>query len=405
MPADDKPTRHDPDGADAALTGDQIRRIRDNLGLTQKGLGKKLDVSARSISLYEQGHISPPKEVIAKLLQLQTLLTQHLSPSPKPKYRWWFIPTQLTWSTWTISERAAYLGLLATFLFGPIVVVVSLTYTLGQRAKVVVGVVEGDPCVLRFTNTGESTVAVDVVDTNMWHTVLFVPTAGGMNNAGDLAHQYSHSVGMDEIAKIMDVRDLWLSPGDSTTRDVVAAITKEGTVASYDLRLRYKYQATSWLEGAAQKILMWTHIVDPKTEVFIRFDGCGFSQISGPAVNKRVSPAERTAAQRALRQCLERKHPETAKKLATLEAEQERFITEGRALLKEWTDDMVDQFGLHLLNRIPTSSGTEQINLCKLLWLVDEAREQRGMPVIHRFKSLDELVVYYTGMDTVFHAR
>jgi DNA-binding transcriptional regulator YiaG len=58
-------------GADAGLSGGEIKALRKNLGLPQKGLADKLGVSANSISNWETGATVPRKASIDKLLRMR----------------------------------------------------------------------------------------------------------------------------------------------------------------------------------------------------------------------------------------------------------------------------------------------------------------------------------------------
>ncbi len=60
------------------------------------------------------------------------------------------------------------------------------------------------------------------------------------------------------------------------------------------------------------------------------------------------------------------------------------------------------RFVLDLLERIPKKDGSEQIYLCRFLWLSYTEQDDRGMPFEHGFESEDELIVYHTGLDAVF---
>jgi len=53
-----------------SITGDEIRRARRTLGLTQVGLAEALGVSTMSVESWEQGRRTPPHEVAEKILHL-----------------------------------------------------------------------------------------------------------------------------------------------------------------------------------------------------------------------------------------------------------------------------------------------------------------------------------------------
>jgi DNA-binding transcriptional regulator YiaG len=52
------------------MTGDEIRRARRTLGLTQVGMASALGVSTMSVESWEQGRRTPPPEVAEKILHL-----------------------------------------------------------------------------------------------------------------------------------------------------------------------------------------------------------------------------------------------------------------------------------------------------------------------------------------------
>jgi transcriptional regulator with XRE-family HTH domain len=47
--------------------GEQIRKIRNKLGLSQTRFGRKVGVSGKSISAYETGKVNPPLKVLERI--------------------------------------------------------------------------------------------------------------------------------------------------------------------------------------------------------------------------------------------------------------------------------------------------------------------------------------------------
>src|SRR4030095_6438891 len=134
---------------------------------------------------------------------------------------------------------------------------------------------------------------------------------------------------------------------------------------------------------------------------FIRFDGCEFVQISGASVNKRRTSEESANALISLKTCIQAEYPEYHKKLKALEADNEKFISASKELMARWSNEQVLGFCMFLINRIPVTEGKEQLGLCRLLWNAYQVLEERGIPFDHKFKTVDELILYHTGLDLV----
>ena len=64
----------------AIITGEQIRRIREQIGLTQAQLGEKLDVSANTVARWERGEIEPEHP---RMLWCALQYIRGQSPNPK----------------------------------------------------------------------------------------------------------------------------------------------------------------------------------------------------------------------------------------------------------------------------------------------------------------------------------
>lgn len=70
------------------LLGENLRKAREEKGLTQAEVAKLLDMSASAIGMYEQGRRDPDTDTLKKLAELYEVSTDYLlgctdDPSPK----------------------------------------------------------------------------------------------------------------------------------------------------------------------------------------------------------------------------------------------------------------------------------------------------------------------------------
>lgn len=70
------------------LLGENLRKAREEKGLTQAEVAKLLDMSASTIGMYEQGRRDPDTDTLKKLAELYEVSTDYLlgrtdDPSPK----------------------------------------------------------------------------------------------------------------------------------------------------------------------------------------------------------------------------------------------------------------------------------------------------------------------------------
>lgn len=71
------------------VLGTRLKMLRENMGLTQENLGKKLHVSKVSICKYETGISEPSLDILVKIADIFDVSTDYLlGREEKQKERW-----------------------------------------------------------------------------------------------------------------------------------------------------------------------------------------------------------------------------------------------------------------------------------------------------------------------------
>lgn len=137
-----------------------------------------------------------------------------------------------------------------------------------------------------------------------------------------LNKETKEAINVDAFKKVLELESLVISKGEKIVRQLFSKPTINGSFCSYDIPITIEFKSTSFWANLYLNFLKLLDLINPKQEIYIRFDGCEFNQIGKKIYENRSENIKQI--QNKLMQCFEKYSNFNAKKIA-IEDQSEKY--------------------------------------------------------------------------------
>ena len=95
------------------------------------------------------------------------------------------------------------------------------------------------------------------------------------------------AMNINNLLTIEDIEGLILSQNTSKIKQLISKPTQKGTFIAFDIPFEIDYESTSKWTNTIFNLFKYIGLINPKQFIFIRFDGCDFSEIGKKAYDER----------------------------------------------------------------------------------------------------------------------
>jgi hypothetical protein len=233
----------------------------------------------------------------------------------------------------------------------------------------------------------------------IYTTCIFLIEPELRNLGNHFKDDYNKSINKNKLLSIYEAEGLELSGKEEWSRVLLSGLTEKGTICAYDLEVSFSYHSTSFWAEIVLKLLELIDYIDAKTDMYIRFDGCEFSQIGKEAVRRKSGSFKSELIQERLYDCISQKYSDFHEKISTIKNGATKTDRKIHNLIDKYSNEDLINLGEYIRYKISKEDTGERAQLCNLFIVI--YREMKERPEINlspNFSSENQLLTECLGM-------
>jgi hypothetical protein len=292
-------------------------------------------------------------------------------------------------------KKAWHKYLIFSVIFSFLSFVFSHLYTyskeVAENTKVTISLTNYKKPEIVIKNIGKYDIQIDDVISGEWKANFQFFTTSKIKKLDDyLQKQVYKGININNLLTINQLKDIVISPNSKISRDLFTYITEEGTICSFDIPFTFEYSSTSVWADLYLKFLNIIDVIDTKKTIYIRYDGCSYSEIGKSSYENREN--EKEQIEDRLNECLKAKRVDLYYKQLYIQNNSNKYVSEITKKLSNLSEVELIKMNNNIYNLIKSNNTGEKANLCfKYMFIFKELR--------HR--SLIQADVNYTSEDFI----
>jgi len=175
-----------------------------------------------------------------------------------------------------------------TYIVGIIMAIVVLVYNNAIETKLAISLKNDKSGQIVLQNIGNNDIKITKIDALPYKANLIFFTQPNITNLSQyMQDEIKRAMNINNLLTIEDIEGSIISKNKEITRPLNSKPTKEGTFIAFDIPFEIHYEATSKWTNTILDLFKYIGLINPKKFIYIRFDGCSFSEIGKKAFDER----------------------------------------------------------------------------------------------------------------------
>ena len=279
------------------------------------------------------------------------------------------------------------------YIVGIITTIIAYIYQVTIGTTLSISLENGSSGKVLIKNIGSNDIKISSVKAGEYKSNFIIFTQPQINNLSEyMQRQMKDSMNINNLLTIENIDGIVISPNNTIERKLISKPTQQGTFVAFDIPFKINYESTSTWINIFLSLFKNIDLIDQKKYIYIRFDGCEFSEIGENAYTNREDHKKEITEK--LQYCLKKDIKFYTLQQLIIKGSNQNSIQIKRELQK-LSDLKLITLSKKLIQKISNLKDGSKMNYCyETSFYLDELKERNILDNILKTKFVNSCTLY-----------